>query len=63
MVTHRPSGDTLSARASVELAHRAETIDEYRELDMLAHAWERGSPKPGAVEGEPGRAEDAVDEE
>lgn len=39
--------------------YRAETIDEYRELDMLAHAWERGSLEPGTPEGAPGRVEDA----
>lgn len=39
--------------------YRAETIDEYRELDMLAHAWERGSLEPGVPETAPGRAEDA----
>lgn len=60
MVTHRPSGDTSSA--SAELARRAETIDEYRELDMLAHAWERASLEPGMT-GEPGPADDPADKE
>jgi hypothetical protein len=63
VVTHRPLRDTSSARAGAEVARRAETLDEYRELDMLAHAWERGSLEPGASQSAPGRAEDAADEE
>ena len=43
--------------------YRAETIDEYRELDMLAHAWECGSLGPGAAEGATGRVDNAEDKE
>ena len=63
MVTHRPLREIFSARASLELAHRAETLDEYRELDMLAHAWEGGSLTPGVADGTPGRADDPTDKE
>lgn len=48
-----------SARESAEPAHRTDAIDEYRELEMLAHAWERGSLAPGAAEGAPGGVDDA----
>ena len=63
MVTHRPLRDIASVRGSAEPARRAETIDEYRELDMLAHAWECGSLGPGVAEGAPRRVDDAEDEE
>jgi hypothetical protein len=63
VVTHRPLRDIFSSRASLELAPRAETIDEYRELDMLAHAWEGGSLKPEVADGAPGRAEDPAGKE
>jgi hypothetical protein len=43
----------------VQRPYRAETIDEYRELDMLAHAWEREPLEPGVPQSAPGRAEDA----
>jgi hypothetical protein len=43
----------------VHRPYRAETIDEYRELDMLAHAWERVSLEPGTPEAAPARVEDA----
>ena len=59
MVRQRPLPDIFSAFDSAEPAYRAEPIDEYRELEMLAHAWERGSLEQGAPEGAPGRAEDA----
>ena len=41
--------------------YRAENIDEYRELDMLAHAWERGPLEPGTPEDAPRHIEDAQD--
>ena len=52
-----------SVRGSAEPARRAETIDEYRELDMLAHAWECGSLGPGAAAGATGRVDNAEDKE
>lgn len=39
-------------------AQSAEPIDEYRELAILAHAWERDTLKPRAAPGAVGRAED-----
>ena len=59
MVTHRPLHEIFSD--SAEPAHRAEAIDEYRELDMLAHAWERGSLEPGVAESATGRVDSAED--
>ena len=63
MVRHRPLRDIFSAFDSADPAGRAETMDEYRELEMLAHAWERGSVNPGVAEGAPGRIEDAEGKE
>lgn len=42
---------------------RADTIDEYRELAILAHAWERGSLEPGVAEGGLGRVDEAEEKE
>lgn len=63
MVTYRPLHEIVSARDRAEPAWRAESIDEYRELDMLAHAWERGSLKPGAAESAPGRPDTGEDKD
>jgi hypothetical protein len=63
VVRHRLLRDIFSAFESAEPAYRADTIDEYRELAMLAHAWERGSLKPGVAEGAPGRVDDAEGKE
>lgn len=59
LARHRLWGDFLGAFDSAEPAGRGDTIDEYRELAMLAHAWERRSLEPEAVEGAPGRVADA----
>lgn len=56
MVGYRPLPDVLSTFESIEPANCAEAIDEYRELAMLAHAWERGSLEPGVGEGAAGPA-------
>jgi hypothetical protein len=55
----KPLSDIFSALESAEPAYRADGIDEYRELAMLAHAWEHGSLRSGAVDGVPGGIEDA----
>lgn len=55
--------DIFSAFERAGPAYRAETIDEYRELAILAHAWERGSLEPGVAEGVPGRVGDAEGKE
>ena len=59
VVTIRPLSDIFSALEGAEPAHSAEDIDEYRELAMLARAWERGSLKSGVVDGAPGGIDDA----
>ena len=51
MVRQRLLRDFLSTFENAAPAPGAEALDEYRELAMLAHAWERGSLEPGAVEG------------
>ena len=51
--------DIFSALEGAGPAHRAEAIDEYRELAILAYAWERGSLEPEVAEGAPGRVDDA----
>jgi len=54
VVRHRLQSDMFSASESAEREYRAETIDEYRELAMLAaHAWVGGAPEPGVSEGAP----------
>ena len=50
MVKDRLFRDIVSAFESAEPAYRAGTIDEYRELAMLARAWERGSLEPGVAD-------------
>lgn len=51
--------DLFSAAESAEPAYLVDVVDEYRELVMLALAWERDSLKPGAAEGVSGRVADA----
>ncbi|HEX3843779.1 MAG TPA: hypothetical protein VHV80_05420 [Steroidobacteraceae bacterium] len=63
MVRPGPLRDTFSASENAEPAPPADTLDEYRELEMLAHAWERGSLNPWLAEGAPGRVEDAEQNE
>lgn len=58
MVSRRLLGDVYGGLERAAPAHPAEAMDEYRELEMLAHAWERGSLGPGAPAGAPGRVEE-----
>jgi len=55
--------DIFSACESAESADRADSIDEYRDLAMLARAWENGSFEPKAAEEATGRVDDAEGEE
>lgn len=59
MLRDRPLPDVFRAFESAEPAYGADPIDEYRDLAMLAHAWERGSLKTGVTEEAPGRLADA----
>jgi hypothetical protein len=59
LVRNRPLSDIFSTLESAEPAHRAEPIDEYRDLVMLAHAWEHGSLEPEGAEEAPGLGDDA----
>jgi hypothetical protein len=54
VVIDRPFRDVFSAFENAEPARRAEAIDEYRELEMLAHAWEHGSLEERTEEDAPG---------
>lgn len=63
MVRPRLLCDTCSVSESAELAPRADPIDEYRELEMLAHAWEHGSLYPDVPDGTPGRVDDTEQKE
>ena len=64
MVRHRLLRDVFSAFESAEPVYRADAIDEYRELAMLAHAWERGTLQRGVAEGAPpGRVDDTEGKE
>jgi hypothetical protein len=58
VVRHKRLRDILGTLDSAEPAFRADSIDEYRELTMLAGAWERGSLKAGAIDGGSGRVDD-----
>ncbi|HEX5460922.1 MAG TPA: hypothetical protein VFX20_13215 [Steroidobacteraceae bacterium] len=55
--------DIFSAPESAEPGYRAEAIDEYRELALLANAWERQALERGVEEGAPGRIDDAEGKE
>jgi hypothetical protein len=57
VVRHSLLRDMGGAVEDAGPAHRAGAIDEYRELAMLAHAWERGSLE--VSEGAPDRVNDA----
>jgi hypothetical protein len=59
VVRNKPLPDIFSSLESAEPAWRAEPIDEYRDLVMLAHAWEHGSLEPEAAEEAPDRGDDA----
>lgn len=58
MARYRLLRDFFSVLDSAEPASRLDTIDEYRELAMLAYAWERRSLKQ-VGEGASGRVDDA----
>lgn len=51
MVRQRLLDDIFGDFENVERVYRADTLDEYSELMMLAQAWERNSIKPGLAEG------------
>jgi hypothetical protein len=57
VVTHGLLPGASSAVESVEPACRADSVDEYRDLAMLADAWERGALEPHGVEGGLGAVE------
>jgi hypothetical protein len=57
VVTQGLLRDLFSAFEGVAPGHGADAIDEYRELTMLAHAWEHGSLMPGSVEQALGRGD------
>lgn len=59
VVRKRPLPDIFGAFEIAEPASRAEPIDEYRDLVMLAHAWEHGSLEPEGAEEAPDRGDDA----
>ena len=58
MARQRLLRDTFSALETAEPEYRAEAIDEYRELEMLAHAWEHGSVESGVSATAAGRPEE-----
>jgi ubiquinone/menaquinone biosynthesis C-methylase UbiE len=51
VVRQRLLRDFFSAFENAEPTLRADAIDEYRELTLLAHAWERGALMPGVRAG------------
>lgn len=59
MVRNRLLGRIFSAFESAGAAPGAEPIDEYRELAILAHAWERGTLEPRAAKRGARRIDDA----
>jgi hypothetical protein len=59
VVRNRPLPDTFSTLASAEPAYGVDAIDEYRDLVMLAHAWEHRSLEPAGAEEAPDRGDDA----
>lgn len=60
MVTHWLARDVCGGFESADPKLRADPVDEYRELAMLAGAWEHGALKPAGAGGASGRADDAV---
>ena len=59
MLRDRLLPDVFRAFESAEPAYGADPIDEYRDLAMLAHAWERGTLEMEVTEEAPGRIVDA----
>ena len=57
MVRHGLLRDLFSAYESAASGYGADAIDEYRELTMLAHAWEDGSLEPASAERALGRVD------
>lgn len=51
--------DMLGAFESAEPMYRADPVDEYRELTILAGAWEHGALQPVPAEGAAGHVDDA----
>lgn len=61
---HRPVRDVLSVFGTGERAYRADPMDEYRELTILAGAWERGSLEIGVgADGSPRNADEGKGKE
>ena len=63
VVRNRLFGHIFGALESAGAAQGAEPIDEYRELTMLAHAWERGTLEPRSAKRAAHRADDAEGQE
>lgn len=63
MVRHSHLRDTFSAFESTGPAHRADPIDEYRDLAMLANAFERVLLRREIAEEAEGRVDDAEGKE
>ena len=63
MVKNSLLGEIFGALESIEPAYGAGPIDEYRELTLLAGAWEAGTLKPRAAKRPRGRADDAEGKE
>lgn len=59
VVRNRLLGRIFGAFESISAAPGAEPIDEYRELAILAHAWERGTLEPRAAKRVTRRIDDA----
>ena len=63
VVRRMPLRDTFSTVEGAQPACRAEPIDEYRDLAMLARAWESGSLELNGVEEALSRADEAKGKE
>jgi hypothetical protein len=60
VVGNRRLRDIFRVLENAGPAYRAEAVDEYRELAMLARAWEHSASKPGTEEAaSPGAVDDA----
>lgn len=60
VVRHRPVPDIFGTLDIAEPACRAEPIDEYRDLVMLADAWEHRSLEAVGADEAPDRGDDAA---
>lgn len=64
VVSSKLLGDLFSASESADPTYGADPIDEYRELAMLAHAWEGGALEPPrTAKAVAGRVEDTEGKE